>query len=92
MTMLREAGPEGRAKFPTIGNDRANLMLSGCAIVEAAWELAAGGRMRVADRGLREGLLLSMIRGPKRGNSRRKPGKSRRRRRSKPTAEAQHGG
>ncbi len=76
---LVDAGEAGRAKFPTIGPDRATLMLAGCAIVEATWSLAPGGRMRVADRGLREGLLLSMMKGPKRNSKRRK-----RRRRSRP--------
>ncbi len=63
---LRNVGQKGMHKFPTIGTDRAGLMLAGCAIVEATWSLAPGGRMRVADRGLREGLLLSMMQGPKR--------------------------
>ena len=58
--------------FPTIGADRAGLMLAGCAIVEGTWSLAPGGRMRVADRGLREGLLLSMMQGPKRRKRRRR--------------------
>ena len=73
---LRAAGQSGLHKFPTIGTDRAGLMMAGCAIVEGTWSLAPGGRMRVADRGLREGLLLSMMQGPKRRKRRRrkKPG------------------
>ena len=74
---LIDAGPEGVPKFPTIGEDRAKLMMAGCAIVEAAWTLAPSGRMRIADRGLREGLLLSMMQGPKR---RKKRGGRKRRR------------
>ncbi|MEO1643235.1 MAG: Ppx/GppA phosphatase family protein, partial [Pseudomonadota bacterium] len=31
---LKEAGPDGRVKFPTIGQDRAGMILAGCAIVE----------------------------------------------------------
>lgn len=69
---LKEAGEKGMHSFPTIGADRAGLMLAGCAIVEGAWSLAPGGRMRVADRGLREGLLLSMMQGPKRRKRRRR--------------------
>ena len=69
---LRDAGLEGRAKLPTIGAERAGLMLSGCAIIEAVWELFPAERLRVADRGLREGLLLSMMYGPKRSKSRRR--------------------
>jgi len=69
---LVAAGPAGRVRFPTIGHDRAGMILAGCAIVEAAWSLAPGGRMRVADRGLREGLLLSMMEGPPRRKRARK--------------------
>ena len=76
---IRDAGPDNIHKFPTIGTDRAGLMLAGCAIVEGTWSLAPKGDMRVADRGLREGLLLSMMHGPKR--RKRRP-----RRRSKSTA------
>ncbi len=73
---LREAGPEGRAKMPTIGPERAGLMLSGCAIIDAAWSLFPADRLRVADRGLREGLLLSMMHGPRK--SRRRSGRRKR--------------
>ncbi|WP_300376991.1 Ppx/GppA phosphatase family protein [Henriciella sp.] len=76
MNSLILAGPEGRAQFPTIGEDRAGLMLAGCALMEAVWSLAPDARMRVADRGLREGLLLSMMRGPKK-RRRRRGGRSR---------------
>ena len=78
MHELIQAGPERRAEYPTIGEERAGLMVAGCALMEAVWELAPTSRMRVADRGLREGLLLSMMRGPKkrrrsRGGRSRKP-------------------
>lgn len=79
---LREAGPEGRAAMPTIGPERAGLMLSGCAIIDAAWDVFPAHRLRVADRGLREGLLLSMMHGPKRkrrrGGARRHKSKAKR--------------
>ena len=80
--LLRDVGMEGRMKLPTIGDERAGLMLSGCAIVDAVWEACPAGRLRVADRGLREGLLLSMMYGPKkpkprrRGRRGRKPGQN----------------
>ena len=74
---LREAGPKGRQAFPTIGTERAGLMLAGCAIVEAVWDLVPDAPMRVADRGLREGLLLTMMQGPKRRRpNRRRKGKA----------------
>lgn len=69
---LRDVGPVGRQNFPTIGAERAGLMLAGCAIVEAVWQLAPDARMRVADRGLREGLLLSMMSNSKRRRRRRR--------------------
>ncbi|MEO1322940.1 MAG: Ppx/GppA phosphatase family protein [Pseudomonadota bacterium] len=69
---LKDAGMAKMHTFPTIGEDRAALMLAGCAIVEGTWSLAPKGDMRVADRGLREGLLLSMMHGPKRKSRRRR--------------------
>jgi exopolyphosphatase/guanosine-5'-triphosphate,3'-diphosphate pyrophosphatase len=50
-----------RAAEPCIGWQRADLMLAGCAILEAVCKLWPVGRLRVADRGLREGLLLDLI-------------------------------
>jgi exopolyphosphatase/guanosine-5'-triphosphate,3'-diphosphate pyrophosphatase len=50
-----------RSRHPCIGTERADLVLAGCAILEAMcrqWPLSS---LRVADRGVREGLLLSMM-------------------------------
>jgi exopolyphosphatase/guanosine-5'-triphosphate,3'-diphosphate pyrophosphatase len=74
------ATPEERASIPTVGADRAALMLAGCAILEAAFAEWPSSRLRVADRGLREGLLLSMM------HSNRKP---KRRRKRKPSSTAE---
>lgn len=52
---------EGRASNPCIGPDRADLVLAGCAILEAIRRRWPARRMRVADRGLREGLLTDMM-------------------------------
>lgn len=52
---------EGRATNPCIGPDRADLVLAGCAILEAIRRRWPSPRMRVADRGLREGLLTDMM-------------------------------
>jgi len=66
-----------RRAGPCIGGDRAELIVAGCAILDAIFEAWPTGRIRVADRGLREGVLMSMIHGPKkggaRGRRRRKP-------------------
>jgi exopolyphosphatase/guanosine-5'-triphosphate,3'-diphosphate pyrophosphatase len=52
---------DARAANPCIGPDRADLVLAGCAILEAIRRRFPAGRMRVADRGLREGLLTEMM-------------------------------
>jgi exopolyphosphatase/guanosine-5'-triphosphate,3'-diphosphate pyrophosphatase len=50
-----------RGAEPCIGPDRADLVLAGAAILEAVQEVWPCARVRVADRGLREGLLLSLM-------------------------------
>ena len=52
---------EDRVNNPCIGADRADLVLAGCAILEAIRRLWPSPRLRVADRGLREGLLTEMM-------------------------------
>jgi exopolyphosphatase/guanosine-5'-triphosphate,3'-diphosphate pyrophosphatase len=56
----------GRAQIPCIGMERADLVLSGCAILSAICKLWTVGRLRVADRGVREGILMSLMSGPAR--------------------------
>lgn len=58
---LRAMPISGRAAHPCIGPDRADLVLPGCAILEAVLDLWPAQRLRVADRGLREGVLLSLM-------------------------------
>lgn len=50
-----------RSANPCIGPDRADLVLAGCAILEAIRRRWPSPRLRVADRGLREGLLTEMM-------------------------------
>lgn len=50
-----------RAKEPCIGEDRASLLVAGCAIMDVLCELWPAERVRVADRGLREGLLMGLM-------------------------------
>ena len=52
---------ERRVAHPCIGRDRADLVLPGCAIFEAIHREWPTERVRVADRGLREGILISLI-------------------------------
>jgi exopolyphosphatase/guanosine-5'-triphosphate,3'-diphosphate pyrophosphatase len=51
----------GRAALPCIGPQRADLVIGGIAILEAICALWPVGRLRVADRGLREGMLNLLI-------------------------------
>ncbi|WP_375449389.1 Ppx/GppA phosphatase family protein [uncultured Devosia sp.] len=50
-----------RVAHPCIGRDRADLVLPGCAIFEAIRREWPTDRVRVADRGLREGILISLM-------------------------------
>jgi exopolyphosphatase/guanosine-5'-triphosphate,3'-diphosphate pyrophosphatase len=73
---LRALGQRGRAAEPCIGPDRADLVLAGAAILDAVQSLWPCDRVRVADRGLREGILLSLMR-EKRRRRRRRPASER---------------
>ncbi|HEY0441197.1 MAG TPA: Ppx/GppA phosphatase family protein [Xanthobacteraceae bacterium] len=53
---------EERVANPCIGAERADLVLAGCAILEAIRRAFPCKRLRVADRGLREGMLVEMMR------------------------------
>ena len=52
---------EARVAHPCIGGDRADLVLAGCAVLEAICEIWPVGRLRVADRGIREGILIGLM-------------------------------
>jgi exopolyphosphatase / guanosine-5'-triphosphate,3'-diphosphate pyrophosphatase len=51
----------GRAEFPTIGHERADLVVAGCAILEAILDIWPGERLGIADRGIREGILRALM-------------------------------
>ena len=76
---LMSLGPEGRAAQPCIGPDRADLVLAGAAILQAVQEVWPCPRVRVADRGLREGILLSLMAERRVGQAKRKKRRGRRR-------------
>jgi len=59
---LRAMTPTELAAHPCIGGDRASFVLPGCAIYAAISRLWPADRVVVADRGLREGILLRMMR------------------------------
>lgn len=50
-----------RVAQPCIGSERADLVLAGCAILEAVLRAWPCERLRVADRGLREGILATLM-------------------------------
>jgi exopolyphosphatase / guanosine-5'-triphosphate,3'-diphosphate pyrophosphatase len=59
----RALGREGLRRHPCIGADRVNFVLPGCAIFAAIHELWQVPTLIVADRGLREGMLIRLMRG-----------------------------
>jgi exopolyphosphatase/guanosine-5'-triphosphate,3'-diphosphate pyrophosphatase len=60
-TMIAEMDHEERSRLPCIGRDRADLVVAGCAILEAILEIWPAPSLGVADRGIREGILRSLM-------------------------------
>ena len=58
---LSTMSPEERRGLPCIGNERADLVVAGCAILEAILDIWPADRLGVADRGIREGILRSLM-------------------------------
>jgi exopolyphosphatase / guanosine-5'-triphosphate,3'-diphosphate pyrophosphatase len=58
---LAGRAPAGRAEFPTIGVERSDLVVAGCAILESIFDIWPGERLGVADRGIREGILRALM-------------------------------
>jgi exopolyphosphatase/guanosine-5'-triphosphate,3'-diphosphate pyrophosphatase len=50
-----------RATFPCIGHERADLVVAGCAILETIMDIWPAETLGVADRGIREGILRSLM-------------------------------
>lgn len=50
-----------RLANPCIGDSRADLVVAGCAVLDAICRTWPVGHLRVADRGVREGILVSLI-------------------------------
>jgi len=61
VNMLRGMSYEQRAANGCIGHERADLVLAGCAILEAIRRAFPSPRVRIADRGLREGILVQLM-------------------------------
>lgn len=60
---MRAVTRQQRASNPCIGPERADLVTPGAAILEAIFDAWPGTRIRVADRGLREGVLSLLMAG-----------------------------
>jgi exopolyphosphatase/guanosine-5'-triphosphate,3'-diphosphate pyrophosphatase len=60
---VRGLGRDGLSQHPCVGPERAAFVLPGCAIFEAIRVVWPVSEVMVADRGLREGMLLRMMRG-----------------------------
>ena len=75
LTALRAMGRDGLARHPCVGAERVEFVLPGCAVFAAIRRLWPAPEVVVADRGLREGMLLRMIRADRmrlaRGDNRR---------------------
>jgi len=50
-----------RMSLPCIGDERADLVVAGCAILEGILDIWPAARLGVADRGIREGILRSLL-------------------------------
>lgn len=62
--------PAERQAVPCIGRERSDLVVAGCAILESILDIWPAERLGVADRGIREGILRSLMTGPE-GNRNR---------------------
>ena len=62
LSVLRGLGRDGLALHPCVGAERADFVLPGCAVFEAIRRTWPASEVVVADRGLREGMLLRMMR------------------------------
>jgi len=60
-SMIAEMDYDERSALPCIGNERADLVVAGCAILEAIIEIWPAENLGVADRGIREGILRSLM-------------------------------
>ena len=60
-TMIAELDFGGRSNLPCIGAERADLVVAGCAILEAILDIWPAENLGVADRGIREGILRSLM-------------------------------
>ncbi|HEX7711187.1 MAG TPA: Ppx/GppA phosphatase family protein [Sphingomonadaceae bacterium] len=58
---LSTLAPAERQQLPCIGTERADLVVAGCAILESILDIWPAPQLGVADRGIREGILRSLM-------------------------------
>lgn len=68
---IKRLGDDGRKKHPCIGAQKADLTMAGCAIIEALCSFWPISEITVADRGIREGILLDMMHSQSNGSKKR---------------------
>src|SRR3954467_3870930 len=59
--MIASMDYDERSGLPCIGSERADLVVAGCAILEAIIEIWPAKNLGIADRGIREGILRSLM-------------------------------
>ena len=59
--MIASMDYDERSALPCIGSERADLVVAGCAILEAIMEIWPAKNLGIADRGIREGILRSLM-------------------------------
>jgi exopolyphosphatase / guanosine-5'-triphosphate,3'-diphosphate pyrophosphatase len=60
---IARIGLHARMAYPCVGHDRADLLAPGCAILDELLSFWPVEQVRIADRGIREGILLNLIHG-----------------------------
>ena len=61
ISKIKRLGDEGRKKHACIGAQKADLTMAGCAIIEGLCSFWPISEITVADRGIREGILLDLM-------------------------------
>ncbi len=61
ISKIKKLGYEGRCRHSCIGKQKADLTIAGCTIIEALTTFWPVSEITIADRGIREGILLDMM-------------------------------
>jgi len=72
---IKTMGADGRCKHPCIGQSKSDLTIAGCAIIEALTTFWPISEITIADRGIREGMLLDMMHSKRFTNKKKKKGR-----------------